>query len=80
MYTSGCPGTYYIDQAGFELTEICLQGAGIKGVCSHCPALLFVSALSVHAHTCAHTCTHTHLPVGAAVCLCCFRGKVMYAS
>lgn len=24
MYTSGCPGTYYIDQAGFELTEICL--------------------------------------------------------
>ena len=32
MYTSGCPGTYYIDQAGFELTEICLQGAGIKGL------------------------------------------------
>lgn len=34
----GCPGTYYIDQAGLELTASCLplpQNVGIKSMCHH---------------------------------------------
>ena len=35
LYSLGCPGTYSVDQAGLELTEItclCLLSAGIKDV------------------------------------------------
>jgi hypothetical protein len=41
LCSPGCPGTCSIDQAGLELTEICLPlplSAGIKGVCHHHPA------------------------------------------
>ena len=37
-YSSGCPLIHYVDQAGFEITEICLPlspSAGTKGVCHH---------------------------------------------
>jgi hypothetical protein len=33
MYSPGCPGTHFVEQAGLELT--CLRSAGIKGVCHH---------------------------------------------
>lgn len=28
-----CPATRYADQDGLEFAEICLQNAGVKGVC-----------------------------------------------
>ena len=40
LHSSGCPATHYvhyIDEAGLELTELCLplMSAGIKGVSHH---------------------------------------------
>jgi hypothetical protein len=38
LYSPGCPGTHFVDQAGLELRNIaclCLPSAGIKGVCHH---------------------------------------------
>jgi hypothetical protein len=38
LYSSGCPGTHFVDQAGLELkksTCLCLPSAAIKGVCHH---------------------------------------------
>jgi hypothetical protein len=36
LYSSGCPGTYFVDWAGLELrnlpASLCLPSAGIKGV------------------------------------------------
>jgi hypothetical protein len=34
LYSPGCPGAHFVDQAGLEL-RICLLSAGIKGVCHH---------------------------------------------
>jgi hypothetical protein len=41
VYSSGCPGTHFVDQAGLELKKsarLCLPSAGIKGVHHHGPA------------------------------------------
>ena len=35
LYSPGCPGTHFADQAG----RLCLQSAEIKGVCHHCLAV-----------------------------------------
>ena len=44
LYSSGCPGTHSVDQAGLELRNLpasaCLPSAGIKGVRHLCLALL----------------------------------------
>lgn len=40
MYDSASPGTHYEDQAGLELTDICLPlspGIMIKGLCHYSP-------------------------------------------
>jgi hypothetical protein len=34
LYSSGCPGTHFVDQAGLELRNR-LPLPGIKGVCHH---------------------------------------------
>jgi hypothetical protein len=42
LYSPGCPGTHFVDQAGLDRTQksacLCLPSAGIKGVRHHCPA------------------------------------------
>jgi hypothetical protein len=41
LYSSGCPGTHFVDQAGLELRNpptFASPSAGIKGVHHHCPA------------------------------------------
>jgi hypothetical protein len=38
LYSTGCPGTHSVDQAGLELRNLpafAFQRAGIKGVCHH---------------------------------------------
>jgi hypothetical protein len=45
LCSPGCPGTHSVDQAGLELRKsacLCLPSAGIKGMCHHCPANLFL--------------------------------------
>ena len=34
LYSPGCPGTHFVDQAGLELRNP-LASAGIKGMCHH---------------------------------------------
>jgi hypothetical protein len=43
LYSPGCPGTYFVDQAGLELrtTCLCLPSAGIRGELHQCLAVLF---------------------------------------
>jgi hypothetical protein len=40
LYSPGCPGTFYVDQAGLQQRPSCLSflGAGMKGVHHHCVA------------------------------------------
>jgi hypothetical protein len=41
LYSPGCPGTHFVDQAGLETQKsscLCLPSAGIKGVRHHRPA------------------------------------------
>jgi hypothetical protein len=37
LYSPGCPGTHFVDQAGLELINppASVPSAGIKGVCHH---------------------------------------------
>jgi hypothetical protein len=37
LYSPGCPGTHFVDQAGLELKSVCLclPSAGIKGMRHH---------------------------------------------
>ena len=43
LYSPGCPGTQFVDQADLELRNLpapASQSAGIKGMCHHCPTIL----------------------------------------
>jgi hypothetical protein len=42
LCSSGCPGTHSVDQAGPELTCLCLLSAGTKGVFHHLVRVLHV--------------------------------------
>jgi hypothetical protein len=45
LCSPGCPGTHFVDQAGLELTEICLPlswSLGFKGVGHNCPANKYI--------------------------------------
>ena len=49
-YSTECPGTHSVDQAGLELTELrllCLPSAGIKGV-RHSPSLTLSFTLTLY--------------------------------
>ena len=44
LCSPGCSRIYYVDQAVFKLTEICLPRAGIRGVHHHTWPLLCMHA------------------------------------
>lgn len=63
LCSSVCPETCYIDQAGLNLTEICLRlspGAGIKGM-HHKELMLTMIMMMVMMHVCLVSAWHTHM-------------------
>ena len=73
------PVTRSVDKAGLELTDIaclCLLSAGIKGLCHHCPAIIFlflrfIYCMSVPVCICVCTNMHTYTLRGQKRCLLC---------
>jgi hypothetical protein len=39
LYSPGCPGAHFVDQAGLELRNPPASASGIKGVCHHAQLL-----------------------------------------
>jgi hypothetical protein len=88
LYSTGCPGTHFVDQAGLETQKsacLCLPSAGIKGVRHHARQRIFLITtcmgwFTLHAllsSICRDSIereTHKKTSGGVLVASCCFCG------
>jgi hypothetical protein len=46
LFSLGCPGTNFVDQASLKSSCLCLPSAGIKGTHHLCPARILLAQIS----------------------------------
>jgi hypothetical protein len=61
LYSPGCPGTHFVDQAGLKLRNLPASASRVLGLktCATTPGMFFLKRL-IDGLMCTHTHTHTH--------------------